>query len=64
MNEQEADRDSFVFFRISNAHQFREALARARMLDRAHVDSPQGQERTALELAISRYLAMAEEPKL
>lgn len=63
MDDQQADRDAFLFFRISNAHQFREALARARVLDRARADSPEGQERAALELAISRYLAAAEEEK-
>jgi hypothetical protein len=44
---------------ISNAHQFREALARLRMLEKAADGSPERRERAQLELAVSRFLAEA-----
>ena len=39
---------------VSTQHQFRAALARLRMLDRAKANSPEGRERLALELAVFR----------
>jgi hypothetical protein len=61
MTDPDADRDVLPSHTITNPHQFREALARVRVLEDAPDKSPKGQERIALELAISRYLATQEE---
>ena len=61
MTDLDADRDSLPSHPVTNPHQFREALARVRVLEDAPAKSPRGQERVALELAISRYLASQEE---
>ncbi|HEV7335999.1 MAG TPA: hypothetical protein VGO06_08515 [Bosea sp. (in: a-proteobacteria)] len=57
MSDQDADRDSIPSHAVTNPHQFREALARVRVLEDAPANSLRGQERVTLELAISRYLA-------
>jgi hypothetical protein len=64
MHNQEAGRDDVQYFvQVSTNHEFREALARIRMLDRAKAKSPEGRERIAWELAISRYLMVGESPR-
>jgi hypothetical protein len=46
--------------RISTPHEFRTALQRIRNLEPAPATSAAGLERAALEIAISRYLALQE----
>lgn len=51
-----------VDFAITNSDQFREAVARLRLLENAAEHSSLGRERASLELAISRYLTSRERP--
>ena len=51
-----------VVFVISNPAQFRDAITRLRFLENMATDSTLGHERDALELAVSRYLALREQP--
>lgn len=64
MHEQHADNDDVRYFlHVSTSHEYREALSRIRVLDGAKRASPEGREREALELAVSRFLMAAEPPK-
>jgi hypothetical protein len=45
---------------VSTRHEFREALARMRVLGGAKADTPAGGELHRLELAVSRYLSLVE----
>jgi hypothetical protein len=65
MHQQEADRTAL--FRpnpVSTNHQFREALARIRVLEGVKANSTEGRERAVLEIAVSRFLSagMLERP--
>lgn len=63
MQNQEAHNDDVRYFlRVSTDREYREALSRIRVLEDAKAKSPEGREREALELAVSRYL-MAVEPR-
>ena len=63
MHNQEAHRDDVRYFlQVSTDHEFREALSRIRLLDGAKAKSPEGREREAWELAVSRYM-MSVEPR-
>lgn len=42
---------------VSTSHEFRVALERIRALGPSKPESPEGIERTALEIAVSRFLA-------
>jgi hypothetical protein len=58
MHKQEADRT--VLFRpnpVTTNHQFREALARIRVLEGVKSNTAEGRERAALEIAVSRFLS-------
>ncbi|HEY5797059.1 MAG TPA: hypothetical protein VIU82_18780 [Bosea sp. (in: a-proteobacteria)] len=46
-----------VDFAITNPEQFREALERLRLLEKAAEKSSLGRERASLELAVARYLS-------
>lgn len=63
MNDPTADRIAFLIFQVSNAAQYRAALARLRVIENAPANSPMAQERARLELAVSRYLAMGQDLK-
>lgn len=60
MNEEATARTAT--FEITNPVQFRETLSRLRELERSPSGSTLGKERTALELAVSRYLSRRECP--
>jgi hypothetical protein len=51
-----------VDFAIANSDQFREALARLRLLENSAEHSSLGRERASLELALSRYLSSRVRP--
>lgn len=57
MDNSKQDGVAFVFFRVTNPFEYRAALARLRALESAPPNSALAQERTRLELAVSRYLA-------
>lgn len=48
---------------LSTSRQYREALSRIRVLEDARANSPEGRERCALELAVSRNLSAGEGAK-
>jgi hypothetical protein len=60
MNDEALARTATI--QITNPVQFREALSRLRELERSPSGSVLGRERTALELAVSRYLSCRERP--
>jgi len=63
MDESDADLFPAIVFRITNPSHYRAALARLRVLESAPSNSLGAIEGRQLELAVSRYLAMADTAK-
>ncbi|KUL97340.1 hypothetical protein DK26_01325 [Bosea sp. WAO] len=60
--EQGSDAADRAVYIISTAAQYREAIARLRVLEGKPKSPPVARERDALELAVSRYLTLGDRP--
>lgn len=60
--DQDTDGADRAVYIISTAAQYREAIARLRILEGKPKSTPVAQERYALELAVSRYLTLGDSP--